>query len=134
MLADPTLQDYVFDCLGYEWVGYLMVVYSIVDAGSCLLSSRIACRVGRVPIVLAGSAVNAGLLIFFVMWPTVPSLAAGFLIAGLWGSADAVWNTQLNSKDAYQHCICMLYLHTYQPVLCQFKSNAQSSLSGRTEV
>ena len=52
---------------------------------------------GRVPIFVFASLVNAALIITMFLWRPNPSEPViFFVIAGLWGLADSIWQTQIN--------------------------------------
>ena len=53
----------------------------------------------RVPIFLGGTLVNFIVVIVLFTWSPNPEEAYLFyILAGLWGVADAVWQTQINGK------------------------------------
>eukprot|EP00117_Sycon_ciliatum_P008144 scpid49688/ scgid5120/ Protein unc-93 homolog A len=90
-------KHFITDCVGIDWVGYVMISMGVVNATSSMLCGQLAARLGRLPIVVAGALVNAAVLIFLLAWTRKPDLLALFLIAGAWGFVDAVSNTQLNT-------------------------------------
>lgn len=78
-------------------VGYIMVFYGVCDAVCSLGSTPLVRRFGRVPVFSLGFVINLVLIITFIYWlPHPDDLVWFFIIAGLWGVADAVWQTQIN--------------------------------------
>lgn len=53
--------------------------------------------IGRFSIIVFGTAVHMGIFSYLLFWRPDPSNPLTFfLIAGLWGVSDAVWQTQIN--------------------------------------
>lgn len=53
--------------------------------------------VGRVPIFLGGAILNLICVIILFEWTPNPEMSyLFFILAALWGAADAVWQTQIN--------------------------------------
>lgn len=49
--------------------------------------------------LLLGAAINIGCIIGFLIWkPATGNFAVFFVMSGLWGIADAVWQTLLSCK------------------------------------
>ncbi|XP_064466797.1 protein unc-93 homolog A-like isoform X2 [Ornithodoros turicata] len=89
---------YVGCSWGISHVGYVMITFGVADASFSLLSGFVIGFIGRVPIFLLGAAVNIGAIIALNCWqPTPDEPYVFFLIAGSWGFADAVWQTQINA-------------------------------------
>ena len=60
-------------------------------------------HLGRLPVFILGAAINAGVIADLFTWVPNPDQSwAFFLLAALWGMADAVWQTQINGKE--QRC------------------------------
>jgi hypothetical protein len=54
--------------------------------------------IGRWPCVIIGAIINYSLILTMFFWkPSSNEIIILFLLAGLWGLADAVWQTQINS-------------------------------------
>lgn len=46
-----------------------------------------------------GAALHLGLIVWLLIWrPNPDSPTVFFVISGLWGVGDAVWQTQVNGK------------------------------------
>lgn len=94
--ADFT-QSYVSCALGVQNVGFVMICFGVVNAICSLLFGSVMKYVGRVPIMILGALVHAGIQVFLLIWrphPATPLLF--FMASGLWGVGDAVWQTQVN--------------------------------------
>jgi hypothetical protein len=53
--------------------------------------------VGRIPIFLFGAILNIVVIVVLFDWMPNPNEAyVFFILAGLWGVSDAVWQTQIN--------------------------------------
>lgn len=80
-------------------VGYVMICFGVCDAIFSLAFGELIKIVGRVPIFTLGAAINISLIATMFAWkPTPAEPAVFFVIAGMWGIADAVWQTQINGK------------------------------------
>ena len=80
-------------------VGYVMICYGICDAICSITFSPIVKVVGRIPVFLLGCVANVAIIILFFTWtPTSDDTVIFFVAAGVWGIADAVWQTQINGK------------------------------------
>ncbi|KAK4316098.1 hypothetical protein Pmani_012742 [Petrolisthes manimaculis] len=89
---------YVSCGLGVHMVGYVMICYGICDAICSITFSPLVKMVGRVPIFTMGAIINLGIIITLMYWKPHPDdTAIFFLISGLWGVSDAVWQTQINA-------------------------------------
>lgn len=94
--ADFT-QAYVSCALGIPSVGYVMICFGVVNAICSLLFGSVMKYIGRQPIMALGAVVHCALVGWFLVWKPHPSNPSVFFIAsGLWGVADAVWQTQVN--------------------------------------
>ena len=75
-----------------------MITYGVCDAVCSLSFGIIIKHTGRLPIYLLGALINFTVII--VLWTVVPDPNKEwvfFILAGLWGIADAVWQTQINA-------------------------------------
>ncbi|XP_045611693.2 protein unc-93 homolog A [Procambarus clarkii] len=97
LTADYTAA-YVSCGLGVHMVGYVIVCYGVCDALCSVGLSRLVKVLGRVPVFTLGFLCNSGLIVALVYWrPHPDDLVWFFVIAGFWGAADAVWQTQINA-------------------------------------
>ncbi|XP_042205187.1 UNC93-like protein isoform X3 [Homarus americanus] len=89
---------YVSCGLGVHMVGYVMICYGVCDAICSITFSPLVKMVGRVPIFTMGAIINLGIAIALRSWTPHPDdVVLFFVMAGLWGVSDAVWQTQINA-------------------------------------
>ncbi|XP_045110444.1 UNC93-like protein [Portunus trituberculatus] len=89
---------YVSCGLGVHMVGYVMICYGVCDAICSITFSPLVKMVGRVPIFTMGALINLGIIITLRHWTPHPDdVVLFFVMAGLWGVSDAVWQTQINA-------------------------------------
>ena len=84
-----------------------MIMYGVCDAIFSISSSPLIKAVGRIPIFTLGALINAGLITTMLIWmPTPDQYLIFYIIAGLWGISDAIWQTQINGKlKLFESCI-----------------------------
>lgn len=83
-----------------EHVGYVLICYGVVDATLSIAFGPILRRVGRAPIFVLGALMNACIIAVYFLWkPNPDTPVVYFVIAGVWGAADAVWQTQINGRE-----------------------------------
>ena len=104
-LSDYTA-GYVSCVLGVQNVGWVLITYGVFDAICSVSFGAVIKHTGRVPIFILGAIVNLIVVIVFFEWsPTANAFYVFFVLAGLWGIADAVWQTQINGKNtSYDKC------------------------------
>lgn len=96
--ADFT-QAYVSCALGVHMIGYVMICFGVVNAICSIIFGSIMKYIGRNVIIALGAIVHGGLIIFALFWrPNPDHPLIFFLVSGLWGVGDAVWQTQINGK------------------------------------
>ncbi|XP_045611697.2 UNC93-like protein isoform X1 [Procambarus clarkii] len=89
---------YVSCGMGVHMVGYVMICYGVCDAICSITFSPLVKMVGRVPIFTMGAIINLGIVIALRSWmPHPDDVVLFFVMAGLWGVSDAVWQTQINA-------------------------------------
>lgn len=89
---------YVSCGLGVHMVGYVMICYGVCDAVCSVSFSPLVKLVGRVPIFTMGFLINLAVIITVKYWtPNPDDIVVFFIISGLWGVSDAVWQTQINA-------------------------------------
>ena len=90
---------YVSCVLGVQNVGLVLITYGVLDALCSVSFGAVIKFVGRAPIFIFGAMVNLTVIIIFFEWTPNPNQAYVFyILAGMWGIADAVWQTQINGK------------------------------------
>ncbi|CAH1798683.1 unnamed protein product [Owenia fusiformis] len=96
--AGDYTKSYVSCALGIFMVGYVVICFGVCDAIFSFTFGRLVKYINRWPLIAGAAALHYGILITALLWqPRPSSLPIFFLIAGLWGMADAVWQTQINS-------------------------------------
>ncbi|XP_042862812.1 UNC93-like protein isoform X2 [Penaeus japonicus] len=89
---------YVSCGLGVHMVGYVMICFGVCDAICSVSFSPLVKIFGRIPVFTMGFAINLGIIITLIHWmPRPDDLPYFFVISGLWGVSDAVWQTQINA-------------------------------------
>lgn len=92
-------QGYLACAWGAHHIGYVLIVYGVVDAVCSASFGNLIQYVGRVPIFIGGAIINIICVIILFVWiPNPEQNYLFFIIAALWGAADAVWQTQINGK------------------------------------
>merc|ERR1712106_247646 len=83
---------------GVHIIGRVLIVFGICDALASVGFGFVIKRVGRVPIFILGACINILVIIVMLSWtPTASSVGVVYLLAALWGTADAIWQTQINA-------------------------------------
>jgi len=83
---------------GAHIVGRVVIVFGLCDALASVGFGFIIKKIGRVPIFVLGACINVLVIIVMLSWtPTSSSVGVVYLIAALWGTADAIWQTQINA-------------------------------------
>jgi hypothetical protein len=96
-----SIQAYITCSWGVENLGYVFICYGTASTIGSLACSAIAKLVGRVFVFLFGAILNLALFITLLLLKTDSSevIVVYFVVAALWGLADAVWNIQLNCNQ-----------------------------------
>ncbi|KAH7727545.1 CRE-UNC-93 protein [Aphelenchoides avenae] len=88
---------YVACGLGVGHVGFVMTSFGVADAVCSLVFGPLIKLFGRMPLFVFGAVINGLMIMTLAIWPLNPGDRALFnAIAGVWGMADGVWNTQVN--------------------------------------
>lgn len=83
--------------LGINEIGFVMVWFGLVAACSSLVFGPLIKLFGRMPLLMFGAVINLLMLFVLMVWAVNPGDRVLFnAVAGVWGMADGVWNTQLN--------------------------------------
>ncbi|KAK6626994.1 hypothetical protein RUM44_009471 [Polyplax serrata] len=94
--ADYT-QAYISCALGISYVGYVMICFGVINAICSVLFGTLMKYIGRFSIMTVGFAVHLCLVLFKLFWaPSPDHPVVFFVVSGLWGVGDAVWQTQVN--------------------------------------
>uniref|UniRef100_A0A914R6B2 Uncharacterized protein n=1 Tax=Parascaris equorum TaxID=6256 RepID=A0A914R6B2_PAREQ len=74
-----------------------MTSFGVADAICSLVFGPLMKLFGRMPLFVFGAVINMLMIMTLMIWPLNPGDTALFYaIAGVWGMADGVWNTQIN--------------------------------------
>uniref|UniRef100_A0A0N4ZBR2 MFS domain-containing protein n=1 Tax=Parastrongyloides trichosuri TaxID=131310 RepID=A0A0N4ZBR2_PARTI len=88
---------YVGCGLGISQIGFIMTSFGVADAICSLVFGPLIKLFGRMPLFVFGAVINMLMIITLLMWPINPGdIQVFYVIAGVWGMADGVWNTQIN--------------------------------------
>jgi hypothetical protein len=80
-------------------VGYVMITYGVFDAIFSIALGSIINLIGRIAVLVVGSCLNFVVIGVFFNWiPNPDQKFLFFILAAIWGVADAVWQTQINCK------------------------------------
>ena len=102
-----SLQGYVSCAWGVENVGFVIVTYGVIDAICSFGLSFVIRRTGRVPIFVFGAIVNLVVVIALFQWHPDPNQTyVFFILAGLWGVSDSIWQTQINGIFLEDSKVC----------------------------
>ncbi|XP_055289478.1 protein unc-93 homolog A isoform X2 [Moschus berezovskii] len=97
-LSGDYTRSYTTCALGIQFVGYVMICFGGVDALCSVLFGRLARHTGRTALFALGAVTQLACIIALLLWKPHPSqLPVFFVFPGLWGMADAVWQTQNNA-------------------------------------
>uniref|UniRef100_A0A0K0EXS5 Protein unc-93 homolog A (inferred by orthology to a human protein) n=1 Tax=Strongyloides venezuelensis TaxID=75913 RepID=A0A0K0EXS5_STRVS len=88
---------YVGCGLGISQIGFIMTSFGVADAICSLVFGPLIKLFGRMPLFVFGAVINMLMILTLLMWPINPGdIQVFYVIAGVWGMADGVWNTQIN--------------------------------------
>jgi len=94
--ADFT-QAYVSCALGIHQIGYVMICFGVVNAICSVVFGTLMKYIGRFSIIMLGTVLHMGIFSYLLFWRPHPDHPfVFFIISGLWGVGDAVWQTQIN--------------------------------------
>nr|CAD7267902.1 unnamed protein product [Timema shepardi] len=97
MGADYTAA-YVSCAWGIRNIGYVMICYGVTNALSAVITGSLVRLTGRVPLVLCATVLHSGVVLGLLWWePRSHDKAVFFVMSGLWGVADGVWQIQINA-------------------------------------
>ncbi|KAF6116884.1 unc-93-like protein A [Phyllostomus discolor] len=97
-LAGDYTRSYVTCALGIHFVGYVMICFSATNALCSELYGKVSQYTGRIPLYAFGAVTQLSCSVALLLWrPSPDQLAVFFVFSGLWGMADAVWQTQNNA-------------------------------------
>lgn len=97
-LSGEYTKNYVTCALGIHFVGFIMMCFGATNSLCSFLFGRLARYTGRAPLFLLAAVTNLACIIALLLWrPHPDQLPVFFVFPGLWGMADAIWQTQTNA-------------------------------------
>ncbi|XP_056419315.1 protein unc-93 homolog A-like [Hyla sarda] len=97
-IASDFTKSYVTCILGLKYVGFVIICFGVTNSICAAIFGKLTQYTGRIPLFLLGATINIGCIIGFLIWkPASGNFAVFFIMSGLWGIADAVWQTLLSS-------------------------------------
>lgn len=89
---------YIACAWGVHHVGFVFICFGIVNAVMSFTAGKLVRYLSRFPIMLFGAAGNVATCIALFLWqPDPENPIVFFVIAGIWGLSDAIWQTQINA-------------------------------------
>lgn len=83
---------------GVGEVGWVLITYGVCDAVCSISFGYIIKYTGRLPIYILGATINLIVSTLLLTWaPLLEKEWIFFILAGMWGIADAIWQTQINA-------------------------------------
>lgn len=81
-----------------KYVGLVLIAYSVCDSIGSIAFTNLVKVIGRWSCFALASLISYGSMITMLIWkPSSDQVVILFVLAGLWGLADAIWQTQINS-------------------------------------
>ncbi|CAF1370961.1 unnamed protein product [Adineta ricciae] len=81
-----------------KYVGLVMIAFGICDSVGSFAFGQLVKVVGRWPCFAIATVINYALVITMLIWhPSSNQIVVLFIIAGLWGVADSVWQSQTSA-------------------------------------
>ena len=82
--------------ISFSYVGLIMVCNGVFQTLSSYLFGRLVKYTGRICVFVVASLINYAMIILMLLWePNPDQLIVLFVMAGLWGISDAIWQTQV---------------------------------------
>ncbi|XP_066452238.1 protein unc-93 homolog A-like isoform X2 [Eleutherodactylus coqui] len=97
ILSDYT-KSYVTCSLGMQYVGYVIIIYGVTASIFSYVFGKLTVYIKRISFFSAAMIINISSIAALFIWkPHRYQLGVFFVFTGLWGTADAVWQTLLNA-------------------------------------
>jgi MFS family permease len=127
------LQAYVSCALGISQIGYVMICFGVVNAICSVIFGSLMKYIGRFSIIVFGTVVHMGIFSYLLFWrPHPDSPLIFFIISGLWGVGDAVWQTQINGEKFLGLLAIEKLIKILSQVCTELSSDATKRLLFRT--
>jgi len=79
-----------------------MVCYGICQTIGSYVFGRLVKYIGRIVVFIIAALINYGMIVLMFLWdPKQSQMSLLFVIAGFWGIADAIWQTQVICKGGF---------------------------------
>ncbi|KAM9316721.1 protein unc-93 homolog A-like [Gastrophryne carolinensis] len=96
ILSDYT-KSYVTCYLGLQYVGYVIMIYGATASVFSYVFGKLCQYIRRICFFILATAFNISTVVILLIWePQHYQLGVFFVISGLWGTGDAVWQALLN--------------------------------------
>ncbi|XP_015917448.1 protein unc-93 homolog A [Parasteatoda tepidariorum] len=97
ILGDFT-KAYVACAWGIYYVGLVFIFFGAVNSVVSFTSGRLAKYIPRVTIFISGAIGNLAVCLTLLLWkPNSEQYVVFFVLAGVWGLSDGIWQTMINS-------------------------------------
>ncbi|KAM3932697.1 protein unc-93 homolog A-like [Leptodactylus fuscus] len=97
ILSDYT-KSYVTCSLGLQYVGYVIIAYGAATSIFSYVFGKLSQYIKRISFFISAMVINLSSIAALFIWkPHRYQFGVFFVFSGLWGIADAVWQTLLNS-------------------------------------
>ncbi|KAM8952964.1 protein unc-93 homolog A-like [Pelodytes ibericus] len=91
-------RDYVTCAIGIRMVGFVIICFGVPNAICSAVFGKLSEYTGRISLFILGAVINIGCIIALLVWrPHADQIVWFFVLSGVWGISDAVWQTQLSS-------------------------------------
>ncbi|XP_045632168.1 protein unc-93 homolog A isoform X4 [Ursus americanus] len=128
-LAGDYTRSYTTCALGIQFVGYAMICFSATNSLCSVLYGRLSQHTGRIALYALGAVTHLSCIIALLLWKPHPhQLAVFFVFSGLWGVADAVWQTQNNDAGMMTVFTVLFLPRTEEPVRQSLVGTGQTRL------
>ncbi|KAI5631206.1 ion channel regulatory protein UNC-93 domain-containing protein [Phthorimaea operculella] len=98
MAADFT-QAFVGCAYGINNIGFVMICFGVFNALAAPVGGSVVKLTGRYPVMVTALLLNLGLITALLLWrPSPDQWLIFFILAAVWGTADAVWLVQVNGS------------------------------------
>ncbi|GLV32405.1 uncharacterized protein CBL_00886 [Carabus blaptoides fortunei] len=92
--------SYVSCGWGISNIGYVMICFGVTNGIAAIIIGSVVKLTGRCPVVIFAMLLHVVIIITLLVWrPDNTDKYMYFLMAGLWGVADAVWLVQINAMS-----------------------------------
>ncbi|CAF1312934.1 unnamed protein product [Rotaria sordida] len=91
-------QAFVSCAINPKYVGLIMIAFGVCDSIGSFVFGQLVKLVGRWPCFAIATLISYAMIITMLIWhPLADQIVVLFIIAGLWGVADAVWQSQTSA-------------------------------------